>query len=140
MSSSRRTPITTIASLIIRPHRAREPACSCLTGENSSWLYRTGATSALKFLSTRSSEAPMKMIYSLTLTLMALFVGQVHAQTAILSGRILDESGAVVPGAKVALSGAGGFVKTATASSEGSYNFADLPAGNYTVQASAPNL
>src|SRR5712671_3243845 len=82
----------------------------------------------------------MKLIYSLALALTVLFVGQAHAQTAILRGRVLDESGAVVPGAKVTLTGSGGFVKTATASSEGSYNFTDLPAGNYTVQASAPNL
>src|SRR5260370_31218099 len=82
----------------------------------------------------------MKLICSFTLILMAVFVGQAHAQTAILRGQVLDESGALVPGAKVTLTGSGGFVKTATASSEGSYNFPDLPAGNYTVQASAPNL
>jgi hypothetical protein len=62
------------------------------------------------------------------------------AQTASLRGRVLDESGAVVPGATVALAGPDGFARTATSSADGSYAFGELPPGNYTVQASAPDL
>ena len=51
----------------------------------------------------------------------------------------MDESGAVVPGAKVTLSGASGSV-TGTAANDGSYSFTGLPPGDYTVVASAPEL
>jgi hypothetical protein len=61
-------------------------------------------------------------------------------QTAALRGVVSDESGAVVPGARVTLVGPEGLVKTAVADETGSYAFAALPAGSYAVQASAPNL
>src|SRR5215831_17760629 len=64
----------------------------------------------------------------------------VFAQTATLRGQVTDESGAVVPGAKVVLSGPAKLVKTTTSGSDGSYSFADLPLGSYTVHASAPSL
>ncbi len=62
------------------------------------------------------------------------------AQTASLSGRITDESGAVVPGAAVELAGPAGPVKTATANSEGLYSFPDIAPGDYTVRAYTPEL
>jgi len=46
----------------------------------------------------------------------------------------------VLPGAKVVVSGPGGVVKTTSADNSGLYAFAELAPGNYTVQASAPNL
>jgi len=52
----------------------------------------------------------------------------------------MDESGAVVPGAKIVLAGPGGFARTATSSADGSYAFRELPPGSYTLQASAPDL
>jgi hypothetical protein len=61
-------------------------------------------------------------------------------QTAILRGQVTDESGAVIPGAKVSLKGPSGAPKTTTADGTGSYTFANLTPGNYSVQASAPNL
>jgi len=62
------------------------------------------------------------------------------AQTATLRGQVTDESVAVVPGAKVVLSGAGRLSKTTTSGNDGSYSFADLPLGSYTVHATAPSL
>src|SRR5215472_5451577 len=63
----------------------------------------------------------------------------VWAQTVNLKGRVTDQSGAVVPGAAVNLSGPGG-AKTAVSGADGSYSLAGLQPGNYTVKASAPGL
>ncbi len=64
-----------------------------------------------------------------------------HAQQlGILHGTVMDESGALVPGAKVTVSNAAGPVKTATAGDDGSYSIAGLAPGKYTVIASSPGL
>lgn len=62
------------------------------------------------------------------------------AQTATLRGQVADESGAVIPGAKVTLSGSAAPARTTTADERGSYSFAGVQPGNYSVQASAPQL
>jgi hypothetical protein len=61
-------------------------------------------------------------------------------QTLTLRGQVTDESGAVIPGAKVTLTGPAGLSKTTVTSNNGSYSFPNLPPGSYTVQASAPGL
>jgi hypothetical protein len=81
----------------------------------------------------------MKLIYIL-LTLVLLITAPVFAQTAALRGQVTDESGAIVPGATVKLSGPSGLIKTLTTGSDGSYSFVGLMPGNYTVLASAPDL
>ena len=62
------------------------------------------------------------------------------AQTATLRGQVTDESGAVVPGAKIVLAGPARLAKTTAAATDGSYSFGDLPPGAYMMQASAPSL
>src|SRR5438552_2584416 len=62
------------------------------------------------------------------------------AQTATLRGQVTDESGAIVQGAKISLSGPGRLSRTGTSANDGSYSFTDLPAGSFTVRASAPGL
>jgi Carboxypeptidase regulatory-like domain len=62
------------------------------------------------------------------------------AQTVTLHGQVTDESGAVVPGAKVTLSGPAALSKTTVTANDGSYFYPGLPLGDYTVQASAPRL
>ncbi|MFN7992915.1 MAG: carboxypeptidase regulatory-like domain-containing protein [Bryobacteraceae bacterium] len=62
------------------------------------------------------------------------------AQTVILKGQVGDESGAVVPGAKVTLRGPRGVVKETTSRADGTYTFSGLLPGSYTVVASAPDL
>src|SRR5579859_3994627 len=57
-----------------------------------------------------------------------------------LRGQVTDQTGAIVRGATITLSGAVGPAKTAIAAKDGSYSFGDLPPGDYTVQASAPSL
>jgi hypothetical protein len=78
------------------------------------------------------------MMLSRTVILLILLCSSVSAQTAILRGQVTDESGAIVPGAKVIVSGPA--AKTATAGNDGNYAFTDLRPGEYTVQSSAPQL
>ena len=62
------------------------------------------------------------------------------AQTGVLRGRITDESGAVIPGARVTVTGPSGAVRSTRSAADGTYSVTGLAAGDYTVQASAPNL
>jgi hypothetical protein len=61
-------------------------------------------------------------------------------QTVSLHGQVTDESGALVPAVVVTLNGPAGLVKTTKAASDGTYSFTALAPGNYTLQASAPDL
>ena len=63
-----------------------------------------------------------------------------NTASATLRGQITDETGAVVPGATVTLTGPAGLSKSATTANDGSYAFAGLPPGDYTVQVSASQL
>src|SRR5205823_1096028 len=56
----------------------------------------------------------------------------VHAQTATLSGRAVDESGGVLPGATVELVGTAGRLTTVTSPS-GDYSFRDVTNGTYQL-------
>src|SRR5260370_25326052 len=62
-------------------------------------------------------------------------------QLGILRGVVTDESGALVPGAKVVVSDDGARpVKSVKGGNDGSYSIAGIPPGKYTVQASSPGL
>src|SRR5260370_28507764 len=82
----------------------------------------------------------MKLIYIALVLLLLSAAGQIMAQTATLRGQVTDESGAIIPGATVKINGPSGFVKTLTTGSDGSYSFAGLMPGNYSVLATAPDL
>src|SRR6476661_2015253 len=62
-----------------------------------------------------------------------------HVQsTAVLQGRVLDQNGAVVPRAKItAKNSATALARTGETDSEGNYQFAALPVGNYRVEVRA---
>src|SRR6266545_4634742 len=62
------------------------------------------------------------------------------AQTASLRGVVSDESGAVVPAAKVILQGPTGAARTAVAGADGSYSFMSLVPGSYSLEVAAPDL
>jgi hypothetical protein len=66
----------------------------------------------------------------------ALLVTNAIAQpgTGTLSGTMTDNSGAVIPAAKITLTGKG-VAKTAQTQADGSYVFQGLPPGQYTVKA-----
>src|SRR6266567_271699 len=66
--------------------------------------------------------------------------GLLAGQNASLRGVVTDASGAVVPGARVTLQGPGDQEKATLSGGDGTYIFAGLAPGEYTVQASAPQL
>ena len=72
--------------------------------------------------------------------LVILLMAPLFGQTAKLEGRVMDESGAVVPGAVVRLQRINESEKAVTAKSNGSYSIANLAPGKYSVVASAPHL
>src|SRR6185503_1958810 len=72
------------------------------------------------------------------LLLSFIFLNSVYAQgaTATLSGVVIDQTGAVIPGANIAvISIAQGFQRTTAANNEGIFVVPLLPPGNYTVKA-----
>ena len=53
------------------------------------------------------------------------FSSALFAQTGTLRGVVTDESGAIIPGAKITLTGNAGTAKTAVAGNDGSYTFTE---------------
>src|SRR6266852_5176128 len=60
-----------------------------------------------------------------------------QAPTATLSGKVTDQTGAVIPQAMVAVTGADGKQTTATTNQEGAFEIRALPPGSYNVRAGA---
>lgn len=73
-------------------------------------------------------------------TLAVISVGTCFAQTASLHGTVTDPTGAVVPNATITVTDASGVSHTAVSDKNGSYSFAGLLPGSYTLQGSAPDL
>src|SRR5438128_8004330 len=80
----------------------------------------------------------MKLVLGIIVSL--FFSSVLFAQTATLRGTVTDDSGAIVPGAKITLTANSGTVNTAVADSNGSYSFMGIAPGDYVAQASAPDL
>jgi hypothetical protein len=74
-----------------------------------------------------------------TLVLFALAIHALLAQNASLTGRVTDESGAVVAGATVTLTGSSG-TRQANSGPDGTYNFSNLNPASFKIFASAPQL
>ncbi|MEO8028052.1 MAG: carboxypeptidase-like regulatory domain-containing protein [Bryobacteraceae bacterium] len=78
------------------------------------------------------------LLIALVALLSGLLTTHVFAQitaTASVQGRVLDKSGAAIPGAEVKVSNkATGFARTMMSSAEGIYNFDLLPAGVYEIR------
>ncbi|MEX2263903.1 MAG: TonB family protein [Bryobacteraceae bacterium] len=62
------------------------------------------------------------------------------ALAASLSGTVYDPSGAVVPGASIALTDSTGGMRQSTATNAGQFSFADLPAGRYDLEVRVPGF
>src|SRR5712691_3122707 len=83
----------------------------------------------------------MKTVLVLACLTTGLSTGWAQGPVGTLNGTILDPTGAVVPGATVvAVNNATGVESKTTSTSAGAYTLPYLPAGTYTVRASAPNF
>src|SRR5579864_3344066 len=80
------------------------------------------------------------MRISASAVLILSVAASLFAQNSTLRGVVTDESGGVVPAAAVTLTGSDGVERTAAADANGAYTFPSLPPGDYTLQASAPQL
>ncbi|OLE87089.1 MAG: hypothetical protein AUG07_01565 [Acidobacteria bacterium 13_1_20CM_2_60_10] len=81
-----------------------------------------------------------RVVFFMCLTTV-LSTGWAQGPVGTLNGTILDPTGAVVPGATVvAVNNATGVESKTTSTSAGAYTLPYLPAGTYTVRASAPNF
>jgi hypothetical protein len=96
----------------------------------------------MKELVLRSIRRPSRRSWmlSIRLAVLASFSSVLFAQTATLHGVVTDESGAVVPGATITLTNRAGVTTTTVTSSDGTYSIRAIAAGEYTAQASAPDL
>ncbi|HEX4168108.1 MAG TPA: carboxypeptidase-like regulatory domain-containing protein, partial [Bryobacteraceae bacterium] len=77
------------------------------------------------------------------LSLLFLLLGclALAQETASILGTVTDQSGAVVPNAKVTITSTGtGTSRIATSNQAGNYDVADLPIGAYSVKVDAPGF
>lgn len=76
---------------------------------------------------------------ALRIFVLALFAPSAFAQTpnATLTGKVTDQTGAVIPQATVTVSGPGGKHASATTDQLGAYQIQSLAAGSYSVSAAA---
>jgi hypothetical protein len=73
--------------------------------------------------------------WAIVVLLLILFTGALFAQSTlgVLKGVVTDESGAVIPGAKITITG-GTYTRTITSGADGSYTLAGIPTGTYSLQ------
>lgn len=80
------------------------------------------------------SKRALLLCFALVFTFSSAVFAQGGAAT--LTGRVLDETGGALPGVSVtATNTSTGFSRTVVTEADGSYRFASLPAGTYTVGA-----
>lgn len=72
--------------------------------------------------------------------LVCLFLPTLSAQTATLRGQVMDDTGAVVPGALVTATASSGTRRSARTDNVGNYALPGLAPGSYSVMATAPEL
>lgn len=85
----------------------------------------------------------MKVVNSLRSVIIVLFVcvfavaGWAQEGAGVLRGQVVDPSGAAIPGASVIMTPATGTPIVIQSNAQGNYEFKNLPAGKYTLTASA---
>jgi hypothetical protein len=100
-----------------------------------------GNSTTLNPSATRPSVTLKGALGLLSLCALALITSpHVFAQTAAVHGTVTDPTGAVVPNATVTITDASGVAHSALSDRSGNYSFAQLSAGSYSINASAPDL
>ncbi len=81
----------------------------------------------------------LRLRFGICILLVALaFSARAQAPTGGISGVVMDESGAVVPGVKLSISNLDtGLTRELTSNAEGGFAAPSLPAGNYEIKADA---
>lgn len=86
----------------------------------------------------------MALVHFWRATRLALLIGvslmSLNAQTASLRCQVTDESGAVVPGARVVLGNSGVKNQTVTTDGSGAYSFKFLTPGEYLLSGAAQQI
>jgi len=82
----------------------------------------------------RISQSRIRLTFVLLLLAMAWLQGRAQSTTATLSGTVMDESGAIIPGAEATLVNTrNGSVRTTKSNSGGFFVFAAVPTGDYDI-------
>jgi hypothetical protein len=92
---------------------------------------------------TRPLKANVHLRFSL-LVLLALFLPctHLHAQTGLITGTVVDPSGAAIPGAQIQIinQATGDTTRNATADNSGIFRALNLPPATYQIRVSAPGM
>jgi len=89
----------------------------------------------------RHRTKAMANSFLVLLVALTLAAGIASAQNASLGGTVMDETGAVIPGAVITVTGNDtGVTSQATANATGSYQFPSLQPGSYRVSATTPGF
>jgi len=82
------------------------------------------------------SNLRFRMLFAFCIAAAFVFAAlPAYAQTSSISGRVLDQAGAVIPGVTVHLTSATGVERTAISNDVGLYQFLQVAPGNYTLRA-----
>lgn len=89
----------------------------------------------------RTTRSAVIVLFSITI-LIAILGSAVFAQspTGTLHGTVSDPSGAVIPNAKITVTGVDGTAFTALSGADGNYRFLKLVPGTYTIDVSAEDF
>jgi Carboxypeptidase regulatory-like domain len=89
----------------------------------------------------QSSRKLTQVLGALLFALACVFSVHAQATTGSVRGVVTDQNGAIVPGAKVTITGkAAGVSSTTQTSDSGSFEFSNLLVGDYTVRVEAANF
>ena len=89
----------------------------------------------------RPSRLPSILTLTVLLFGLAPYLKPQAVSIASITGRVVDEQGAVLPGAQIKLADAeNGSIHNAVTNAEGIYTMASVPIGSYTLEATAPGF